>query len=162
MFVARPKAASHKRSSRHYYHRGVVMASAQMHAHAVAGGACAPQASRRSIPALSGRASGFAGGRTLHQSSPASSRSRCQLQIVRAIAAPPAPSLNSSEPAAFKAWENVTSSVKKRTDIKTIMLLGAGPIVIGQVTLQLSRPSPIKPYGTASGRSSRRGPSSVL
>ncbi len=33
----------------------------------------------------------------------------------------------------FKAWENVTSLIPKRDDIKTIMLFGAGPIVIGQV-----------------------------
>ena len=33
----------------------------------------------------------------------------------------------------FKAWENVTSLIRKREDIKTIMLFGAGPIVIGQV-----------------------------
>ena len=32
----------------------------------------------------------------------------------------------------FEAW-NTGAPVKKRTDLKTIMLLGAGPIVIGQV-----------------------------
>lgn len=36
----------------------------------------------------------------------------------------------------FKAWENVKSLVPKRDDIKTIMLFGAGPIVIGQVSFQ--------------------------
>ena len=36
------------------------------------------------------------------------------------------------ELAPFEAW-NTGASIKKRTDIKTIMILGAGPIVIGQV-----------------------------
>ena len=31
----------------------------------------------------------------------------------------------------FRAWDQATNS-KKRTDIKKIMILGAGPIVIGQ------------------------------
>jgi hypothetical protein len=33
----------------------------------------------------------------------------------------------------FTAWDTAVQRVPKRTDIKTIMLLGAGPIVIGQV-----------------------------
>ena len=32
----------------------------------------------------------------------------------------------------FRAWDQATKS-EKRTDIKKIMILGAGPIVIGQV-----------------------------
>ena len=31
----------------------------------------------------------------------------------------------------FRAWDNATNS-NKRTDIKKIMIIGAGPIVIGQ------------------------------
>ena len=34
----------------------------------------------------------------------------------------------------FTAWDTAVQRVPKRTDIKTIMLLGAGPIVIGQVS----------------------------
>ena len=41
----------------------------------------------------------------------------------------------SDEQPAFAAW-NSGSSVKKRTDLKKIMILGAGPIVIGQVRMQ--------------------------
>ena len=36
-------------------------------------------------------------------------------------------------PGNFTAWDTAVQRVPKRTDIKTIMLLGAGPIVIGQV-----------------------------
>ena len=46
-----------------------------------------------------------------------------------AIAAPTKP----FELAPFEAW-NTGAAIKKRTDIKTIMILGAGPIVIGQVS----------------------------
>ena len=46
-----------------------------------------------------------------------------------AIAAPAKP----FELAPFEAW-NTGAAIKKRTDIKTIMILGAGPIVIGQVS----------------------------
>lgn len=31
-------------------------------------------------------------------------------------------------------WQMAMSEIKKRRDIKTIMIIGAGPIVIGQVT----------------------------
>ena len=113
------------------------MASAQMQVNVVATGALDPAQCRQSIPARSGRTSGIAGRRALHSTSSSFSRRQCRLQIVRAIAAPPAPSAKASEPAAFKAWENITSTIEKRTDIKTIMLLGAGPIVIGQVPLRI-------------------------
>jgi len=33
----------------------------------------------------------------------------------------------------FRAWETGVSLVAKRTDLKRIMIIGAGPIVIGQV-----------------------------
>lgn len=33
----------------------------------------------------------------------------------------------------FTAWGTATQRVTKRTDIKSVMVLGAGPIVIGQV-----------------------------
>jgi carbamoyl-phosphate synthase large subunit len=43
------------------------------------------------------------------------------------------PVVSNGAPASdFKAWESVITSVKQRDDIKTIMLFGAGPIVIGQ------------------------------
>jgi hypothetical protein len=52
---------------------------------------------------------------------------------VSAIAAPPAPiASNGAAPPDFKAWENIAPRIKLRDDIKTIMLFGAGPIVIGQ------------------------------
>ena len=47
---------------------------------------------------------------------------------VQAIAAPEKPT---SEP--FTAWATAIERIPKRTDLKTIMILGAGPIVIGQV-----------------------------
>ena len=50
-------------------------------------------------------------------------------QVVRAVAAPEKEAFS---PPPFEAW-NTGAVVKKRTDIKTIMILGAGPIVIGQV-----------------------------
>lgn len=49
---------------------------------------------------------------------------------VRAIAAPEKPT--NEEP--FTAWGTAVERVPKRTDLKTIMILGAGPIVIGQVS----------------------------
>ena len=53
----------------------------------------------------------------------------------------PSPSSSSAIPAVaapFEAW-TTGSAIKKRTDIKSIMILGAGPIVIGQVRLALRR-----------------------
>ena len=47
------------------------------------------------------------------------------------------PSSSSAIPAVaapFEAW-TTGGAIKKRTDIKSIMILGAGPIVIGQVRL---------------------------
>ena len=55
-------------------------------------------------------------------------RSRRQAAAA-AVAAPAKP----FELAPFEAW-NTGAAIKKRTDIKTIMILGAGPIVIGQVS----------------------------
>ena len=43
-----------------------------------------------------------------------------------------APETATTTPPPFEAW-NTGKDVAKRTDIKTIMILGAGPIVIGQV-----------------------------
>jgi hypothetical protein len=45
---------------------------------------------------------------------------------VTAVAAP-------AEEVPFTAWGTAIQRVAKRTDLKTIMILGAGPIVIGQV-----------------------------
>lgn len=50
--------------------------------------------------------------------------------ICRAVAAPVG---DSNDQVAFTAWDTAVQRVAKRTDLKTIMLLGAGPIVIGQV-----------------------------
>ena len=44
---------------------------------------------------------------------------------------PPRAAATVSPPADFQAWAG--ADIKKRTDIKSIMILGAGPIVIGQV-----------------------------
>lgn len=49
---------------------------------------------------------------------------------INAVAAPEKPS-PSDEP--FTAWGSAQQRVAKREDLKTIMILGAGPIVIGQV-----------------------------
>ena len=38
----------------------------------------------------------------------------------------------------FRAWDDAKNS-KKRTDLKKIMIIGAGPIVIGQVITLYSR-----------------------
>jgi hypothetical protein len=55
---------------------------------------------------------------------------------VKAVVAPPKPS---KDLAPFEAW-NTGAVVKKRTDIKTILILGPGPIIIGQVIPQGSSP----------------------
>jgi hypothetical protein len=47
---------------------------------------------------------------------------------VQAIAAP-----EKATPEPFSAWSTAIERIPKRTDLKTIMILGAGPIVIGQV-----------------------------
>ena len=53
--------------------------------------------------------------------------------LVQAVVAAPEKPVGTSLPP-FEAW-STGAPVKKRTDLKTIMLLGAGPIVIGQVSL---------------------------
>ena len=53
---------------------------------------------------------------------------------VQAIAAPE--KTTNDEP--FTAWGTAIERVAKRTDLKTIMILGAGPIVIGQVSGSLN------------------------
>ena len=73
------------------------------------------------------------GGRAVRLRSRPCANKRSQPARVSAIAAPPAPTTsNGAAPPDFKAWENVAPRVKLRDDIKTIMLFGAGPIVIGQ------------------------------
>ena len=60
------------------------------------------------------------------------------MQNVLAVAAPEKAqeaAQQSSSPPPFLAWET-GKAISKRTDIKTILLLGAGPIVIGQVHIQ--------------------------
>ena len=51
---------------------------------------------------------------------------------VQATAAPEKPATGE---APFTAWDTAVERVAKRTDLKTIMILGAGPIVIGQVRM---------------------------
>ena len=51
---------------------------------------------------------------------------------VQAIAAPEKPAV---EEKPFTAWDTAVQRVAKRTDLKTIMILGAGPIIIGQVRI---------------------------
>ena len=58
-------------------------------------------------------------------------RDRARSHVARAVIAPPQKQAPYEVPP-FEAW-NTGSPIKKRTDIKTILLLGAGPIVIGQV-----------------------------
>lgn len=48
-----------------------------------------------------------------------------------ALAEPPA-SDEAAEASRFKAWESPFANRHRRTDLKRIMILGAGPIVIGQ------------------------------
>lgn len=67
--------------------------------------------------------------RQKHVPSGARSQKRAGL-MCRAVAAPVG---DSSDQVPFTAWDTAVQRVSKRTDIKTIMLLGAGPIVIGQV-----------------------------
>jgi hypothetical protein len=50
---------------------------------------------------------------------------------VQAVAAPEKPSADEKP---FTAWDTAVQRVAKRTDLKTIMILGAGPIIIGQVS----------------------------
>jgi hypothetical protein len=60
-------------------------------------------------------------------------RSRATAQRVRAaVATPPAVDATDDESPRFKAWESSFANRHRRTDIKRIMILGAGPIVIGQ------------------------------
>jgi len=47
-----------------------------------------------------------------------------------ALAEPPAS--DEAEASRFKAWESPFANRHRRTDLKRIMILGAGPIVIGQ------------------------------
>lgn len=51
----------------------------------------------------------------------------------KAISAPDKPT--TAEKAPFTAWDTAVQRVPKRTDLKTIMILGAGPIIIGQVSI---------------------------
>lgn len=82
----------------------------------------------RNGPLKSGRLS-----RGFHQNiySNHSHTGRAKTLTINAAAAPP--TLGDSSGAEFTAWDTATQRVPKRTDIKTIMLLGAGPIIIGQV-----------------------------
>lgn len=58
-------------------------------------------------------------------------RKRLQLQTKAAVAAPEKVDTGSLPP--FQAW-TTGAAIKKREDIKSIMILGAGPIIIGQVS----------------------------
>ena len=48
------------------------------------------------------------------------------------LATAPAAKADDGEDSRFKAWESSFANRHRRTDIKRIMILGAGPIVIGQ------------------------------
>lgn len=61
-------------------------------------------------------------------------RQKADSCVVRAVVAPPEKETAYEVPP-FEAW-STGAPIKKRTDIKTILLLGAGPIVIGQVLLR--------------------------
>lgn len=52
--------------------------------------------------------------------------------VTQATATPGAPAAHSVS--SKLPWQVAMSEIKKRRDLKTIMILGAGPIVIGQVT----------------------------
>ena len=69
------------------------------------------------------------------QSKKRAARSQRRTVLVQAVVAPPEKPIGTNLPA-FEAW-STGAPVKKRTDLKTIMLLGAGPIVIGQVRHKL-------------------------
>lgn len=58
-------------------------------------------------------------------------------QIPRAVVAAPE-RVDSGHVPPFEAWKT-GAAIKKREDIKSILLLGAGPIVIGQVGLSTPR-----------------------
>ena len=77
-------------------------------------------------------------GRPLLPRFPGSSRARSNVSrginkrtlLVKAIAAPEKPKAGETP---FTAWATAIQRVAIRDDLKTIMILGAGPIVIGQV-----------------------------
>ena len=72
--------------------------------------------------------------------------------VVCAIAAPDAPAAK----AEFTAWDTAVQRVAKRTDLKTIMILGAGPIVIGQVRQGRRGSGAARPRRPALGRAAGR------
>lgn len=65
----------------------------------------------------------------------AAHRGRLQLRTRAVVSAPEKVDTGSVPP--FQAW-TTGAAIKKREDIKSIMILGAGPIVIGQVLLSRS------------------------
>ena len=62
-------------------------------------------------------------------------RRRLHKQTVAVVAAPEKVDTVNAPP--FQAW-TTGAAIKKREDIKSIMVLGAGPIIIGQVAQSLS------------------------
>lgn len=83
---------------------------------------------------LRGLSKGFlVGSKQLARRRPSRSQCRSTQQIVAVVAAPPLKQgADVSKVPPFEAW-NTGAKIKKRKDIKTILLLGAGPIIIGQV-----------------------------
>lgn len=57
------------------------------------------------------------------------SRGRRSCMEVQCVASPEAPAKSGN----VLPWQAAMSEIKKRRDIKKIMIIGAGPIVIGQV-----------------------------
>ena len=93
-------------------------------AHAVCGQPCGPVIRALSAPAA---AKTIGRGRSAQQQ-------RRRHTIVQCISAPEkaGASNGTGAPPAFLAWAE-TSTSKKRDDLKRILIIGAGPIVIGQV-----------------------------
>ena len=58
---------------------------------------------------------------------------RSMRRVRRMCAAPHAVAACATQDVSFKSWESRFANTHRRTDIKRIMILGAGPIVIGQV-----------------------------
>jgi hypothetical protein len=70
--------------------------------------------------------------------------SRAQPLRAAVAGAPSSPSSNSAK----LPWQAAMSEIKKRKDLKTIMIIGAGPIVIGQVRRGPSdAPRRARPHG---------------
>ena len=91
-------------------------------------GVAGPRVQLFAVPAADRRA--FFQGRSIPSTAGLRNARQQRLAVTRAVVAPPK---KAKDLAPFEAW-NTGAVVKKRTDIKTILILGPGPIVIGQVS----------------------------